>query len=292
MKEKIVFAPAKVNLTLDILRRREDGYHDLRMVMQTLSLGDVVTVRAETGGEDIVVHAGREDLPSGPDNIAWKAAAEFFRATGLPNRGVEITIEKNIPAAAGMAGGSADGAAVLRALRDMLAPELPGKTLEEIGAHVGSDVPFCVRGGTVLAEGRGERLTDLPSMPDCWIAVCKPEFGLSTPALFGRVRVDALRQRPDHPAMEMALAEGNLTAVANGLCNVFCEVLTEEEGREIGHIRDVMLENGALNAVMTGSGPTVFGLFGTEVAANAAAEVLRREYRQVFVARPRNERNV
>lgn len=292
MSERVVFAPAKVNLTLDILRRREDGYHDLRMVMQTLSLGDTVTARVETGNEDIVVHAGRADLPSGPENIAWKAAAEFFRATGLPNRGVEITIEKNIPAAAGMAGGSADGAAVLRALRDLLVPDLPGEMLEEIGARVGSDVPFCVRGGTVLAEGRGEILTNLPPMPDCWITVCKPEFGLSTPALFGRVKVDALQQRPDHAAMEAALAEGNLTAVAAGLCNVFCEVLADEEAREIGHIRKVMLENGALNAVMTGSGPTVFGLFDTENAANAAAEVLRGEYRQVFVTRPRSERSV
>lgn len=286
MTERTVFASAKVNLTLDILRRREDGYHDLRMVMQSISLGDTVTVRAGTGSSEIIVHAGRDDLPSGPDNIAWKAAAEFFRETGLPNNGVEITIEKRIPAAAGMAGGSADGAAVLRALRDMLCPEMPDSKIEKIGARVGSDVPFCVRGGTALAEGRGEILTDLPPMPPCWMAVCKPDFGLSTPALFGRVRVDALRERPDHAVMKMALMEQDLAAVAGQLCNVFCEVLTEEERREIDHIRGVMLENGALNAVMTGSGPTVFGLFETEVAAQNASDALRGEYTQVYVAKP------
>ena len=290
MKEQTVLAHAKVNLTLDILRRRPDGYHDLEMVMQSISLHDVVTVCAETGSGEIIVHAGREDLPSGQSNIAWKAADAFFRTTGLPNNGVEITIEKNIPAAAGMAGGSADGAAVLRALRDLLCPDMPGERLEEIGSQVGSDVPFCVHGGTALAEGRGERLTDLPSMPDCTMVICKPDFGLSTPKLFGRVRVDALQQRPDHPAMKAALAAGDLPGVAGALCNVFCEVLTDDERREIDHIRQVMLEGGALNAVMTGSGPTVFGLFDAAAAAQPAADALQKEYTQVFIAEPVNNR--
>jgi len=288
VRDQTVLAYAKVNLTLDILRRRPDGYHDLEMVMQSISLHDVVTVRTETGSGEIVVHAGREDLPSGPENIAWKAADAFFSATGLRNDGVEITIEKNIPAAAGMAGGSADGAAVLRALRGILCPEMPDAELEEIGARVGSDVPFCIHGGTALAEDRGERLTDLPPMPACIMVICKPEFGLSTPKLFGRVRVDALKQRPNHDAMRAALAAGSLSGVADSLCNVFCEVLTEEESREITHIRQVMLENGALNAVMTGSGPTVFGLFDKEPAAQLTADVLRKKYAQVFLAEPVN----
>lgn len=286
--ERTVLAHAKVNLTLDILRRRPDGYHDLEMVMQSISLHDVVTVRVEPGQGEIVVHAGREDLPSGPENIAWKAADAFFRATGLRSHDVEITIEKKIPAAAGMAGGSADGAAVLTALRDLLAPEMPDKAWEEIGARVGSDVPFCVHGGTALAEGRGERLTDLPSVPVCCMVICKPDFGLSTPALFGRVKVDAIGRRPDHAAMKAALEASDLPGVAGALCNVFCEVLTDVERREVEHIRCVMLENGALNAVMTGSGPTVFGLFDREEAAQSAANALRKEYRQVFAAEPVN----
>ena len=288
MMERTVLAHAKVNLTLDILRRRPDGYHDLKMVMQSISLHDVVTVRAVAGRGEIVVHAGREDLPSGPENIAWKAADAFFQAAGLRSHDVEIAIEKKIPAAAGMAGGSADGAAVLTALRDLLCPDMPDEALEEIGARVGSDVPFCIHGGTALAEGRGERLTDLPPMPECRMVICKPEFGLSTPALFGRVNVDAIARRPDHAAMKRALTAGDLPGVADALCNVFCEVLTGEERREVEHIRWVMLENGALNAVMTGSGPTVFGLFDRETAAKAAADALGKEYSQVFMAEPVN----
>ena len=282
-------APAKVNLTLDILGKRPDGYHDLRMVMQTISLYDTVTV-TETAGEEITVTTDRGDLPTGPDNIAWKAADVFFRRTGTPRRGLAIHLEKHIPAQAGMAGGSADGAAVLRLLRQLYAPQLPATELEAMALLVGSDVPFCVRGGTVLAEGRGEIMTDLPPVPECFLAVCKPPFGLSTPALFSRVRTAELTVRPNHPAMEGALERGDLAAVAREMENVFEQVLTAEEAREIGQIRAVMLEKGALNAVMTGSGPTVFGIFDREDAALAAADALRRKYEQVYVAAPENRK--
>jgi 4-diphosphocytidyl-2-C-methyl-D-erythritol kinase len=255
------------------------------MVMQSISLHDTVTV-AETAGEEIAVTCDRGDLPAGRDNIAWKAADVFFRAAGLPRRGLAITLEKRIPAQAGMAGGSADGAAVLTALRTLYAPALPNAALEELGAAVGSDVPFCLRGGTALAEGRGEVLTALPPLPDCWITLCKPTFGLSTPVLFGRVRAEALRGRPDHAAMERGLAEGDLRAVARQLKNVFEEVLTPEEGSEIRHLKGHLLAHGALNAVMTGSGPTVFGLFETERQARQAAESLNEYPGGVFVARP------
>ena len=204
MRSVTMPAHAKLNLTLDILRKRPDGYHDLRMVMQSIALHDVVTVRTETGSGEITVHTDREDLPGGPDNIAWKAARAFYDAVGQESSGTEIVLEKHIPMQAGMAGGSADGAAVLLALQSLYAPEMPREALEQVGLQVGSDVPFCVRGGTALAEGRGEVLTDLPPLPDCWIAVCKPDFGLSTPALFRRVRVDALQGRPDHDAMKRA----------------------------------------------------------------------------------------
>ena len=278
-------APAKVNLTLDILGKRPDGYHDLKMVMQTVSLYDTVTV-TETAGEAVSVSVDRGDLPAGPDNIAWKAADVFFRRTGLPRRGLAIALQKRIPAQAGMAGGSADGAAVLQVLRRLYAPELPLTELEDMAAQVGSDVPFCVRGGTVLAEGRGERLHDLPSLPDCWLTLCKPAFGLSTPALFGRVRVAELKGRPDHEAMEQALGDGDLTAVARQLANVFEEVLTAEESREIRTIEETLLAHGALGAVMTGSGPTVFGLFSEQTRAEEAAAALQRPDRQVFTVRP------
>ena len=275
MKSMTLPAYAKLNLTLDILRKRPDGYHDLRMVMQSIALHDTVTV-----------HTDREDLPGGPGNIAWKAARAFYDAVGMENGGTEILLEKRIPMQAGMAGGSADGAAVLQALRSLYAPEMSRQELERIGLQVGSDVPFCVRGGTALAEGRGEVLTDLPPLPACAIVVCKPEFGLSTPALFGRVRVEKLGRRPDHDAMKQALAAGNLGAVARQMGNVFEEVLTAEESREIAYLKDVMLRCGALNAVMTGSGPTVFGLFAQKEQAERAAQTLRSRYAQLFLTTP------
>lgn len=286
MKSMTLPAYAKLNLTLDILRKRPDGYHDLRMVMQSIALHDTVTVRTETGDGDITVRTDREDLPGGPGNIAWKAARAFYDAVGMENGGTEILLEKRIPMQAGMAGGSADGAAVLQALRSLYAPEMPQQELERIGLQVGSDVPFCVRGGTALAEGRGEVLTDLPPLPACAIVVCKPEFGLSTPALFGRVQVEKLSRRPDHDAMKRALTAGNLGAVAQQMGNVFEEVLTAEESREIAYLKDVMLRCGALNAVMTGSGPTVFGLFAQKEQAEHAAQVLRSRYAQLFLTTP------
>ncbi len=286
MRSVTMPAHAKLNLTLDILRRRPDGYHDLRMVMQSIALHDVVTVRTETGSGEITVRTDREDLPGGPDNIAWKAARAFYDAVGQESSGTEIVLEKHIPMQAGMAGGSADGAAVLLALRSLYAPEMPQEELEQIGLQVGSDVPFCVRGGTALAEGRGEVLTDLPPLPDCWIAVCKPDFGLSTPALFRRVQVDALQGRPDHDAMKRALAAGDLPAVARHMRNVFEEVLTVQERREIMYLKNVMLRCGARNAVMTGSGPTVFGLFERKAEAERAVEALRDHYSQLFLTTP------
>ena len=286
MKSMTLPAYAKLNLTLDILRKRPDGYHDLRMVMQSIALHDTVTVCTETGDGDITVRKDREDLPGGPGNIAWKAARAFYDAVDMENGGTEILLEKHIPMQAGMAGGSADGAAVLQALRSLYAPEMSRQELERIGLQVGSDVPFCVRRGTALAEGRGEVLTDLPPLPACAIVVCKPEFGLSTPALFGRVRVEKLGRRPDHDAMKQALAAGNLGAVARQMGNVFEEVLTAEESREIAYLKDVMLRCGALNAVMTGSGPTVFGLFAQKEQAERAAQTLRSRYAQLFLTTP------
>lgn len=286
MRSVTMLAHAKLNLTLDILRKRPDGYHDLRMVMQSIALHDVVTVRTETGSGEITVRTDREDLPGGPDNIAWKAAWAFYDAVGQESSGTEIVLEKHIPMQAGMAGGSADGAAVLLALRSLYAPEMPREALEQVGLQVGSDVPFCIRGGTALAEGRGEVLTDLPPLSDCWIAVCKPDFGLSTPALFRRVRVDALQGRPDHDAMKRALTAGDLPAVARQMRNVFEEVLTVQERREIMHLKNVMLRCGACNAVMTGSGPTVFGLFERKVEAERAVEALQDHYSQLFLTTP------
>ena len=277
-------APAKVNLALDILRRRPDGYHDLKMVMQSISLHDTVTIHETGTGFHLRTQSGL--IPPGKVSMEERAADAFFARLGRPRPGLVVELEKMIPAYAGMGGGSSDVAALLRGLRELYAPELPDQALEEIGFTIGSDVPFCVRGGAALAEGRGEQLTPLPSLPMCSLVVCKPEFDLPTPALFGRVRVEQLQSRPDVTDMSSALERVDLADAARRLGNVFEEVLTPEEAREIGAIREMLLGCGALGAVMTGSGPTVFGIFETSQAAAGAEAALKNRYRQVFLAHP------
>lgn len=283
MKTITLEAPAKVNLALDILRRRPDGYHDMDMVMQTVSLTDTVSV-TETGEGFSLVTEGFA-LPPGKKSLEQQAAEAFFQKLERPMPGLTVHLTKRIPAYAGMGGGSADVAAVLRGLRALYAPELPLSVLEEIGFIVGSDMPFCVRGGTCRAQGRGEVLTDLAPLPACWFVICKPDFDIPTPNLFARVRPDALQDRPDLAGMQRALAEGDLTGVAERLGNVFESVLPPENG-EVFSIKVRLLELGALNAAMSGSGPTVFGIFRREEQARLAAAQLRGTYTQVFVARP------
>lgn len=272
---------AKLNLTLDILRRREDGYHDLAMVMQSVTLHDDVSVTL-TDGAEIVCRCG--EIPGDESNLAVKAARAFFAGTGVAPRGLEIDVVKRIPAQAGMAGGSSDGAAVLRALRTLLAPELSDASLERIAERFGSDVPFCVRGGTALAEGRGERLTALPEAPRFHVVLCKPDFAISTPMLFSRVRIDALRDRPDTAGMVAALRAEDASGVLARVRNVFEDVLPQEFG-EVFVIRDRLRALGAEAAAMTGSGPTVFGLYRDAEAAQRAYDALREAYRQTFLTR-------
>ena len=282
MTEITVLAHAKLNLTLDILGRRPDGYHDLRMVMQSISLCDTVRLtRTETGTMEL--HSGAAYLPAGRGNLAWRAAEAFFEETGFPNPGLRIDIEKRIPVCAGMAGGSSDAAAVLKGLRQLYAPEMPIEDLCRIGARVGSDVPYCVFGGTALAEGRGEVLTRLAPMPACWAVVCKPPFPVSTPELFSRVRVKKLTCHPDTRGMLRSLERGDFPGILHRIYNVFEEVLPEKCS-EVFSIKSRMLDLGAGCACMTGSGPTVFGLFTDPEKAGRAAEALRSDYAQTYLA--------
>ena len=199
--------------------------------------------------------------------------------------GLWVTLEKVTPAYAGLGGGSADVAALLRIQRDTYAPGLSTEELERIGFTVGSDMPFCVRGGTALAEGRGEVLTDLPPLPDCWLVLCKPDFGIPTPSLFALVDGGELSYRPDIGGMRLALEAGDLTGVASRLGNVFEEVLPEEY-HEVFTIKNRLLELGALNAVMSGSGPTVFGVFADRETAQKAEAELKGTYYQTYLAVP------
>ena len=275
---------AKLNLTLDILGKRPDGYHEMRMVMQSIDLRDTVTLREETA-PGIRVASSCRFLPCDETNIAAKAILRFFEATGLPCPGFSVRLDKEIPVCAGMAGGSSDGAAVLRLLRREYCPALPQEALEAIAARVGSDVPYCVRGGTALAEGRGECLTDLPPLPNCFLVVCKPPFPISTPELFAQVRTRRLRCHPDTAGMLAALAAGDLAGVAHRLYNVFEDVLPRHY-TQVFEIKRALLDCGAMAASMSGSGPTVFGLFGNKAAAESAREALLPAFPQTFLCRP------
>ena len=277
-------AYAKLNLSLDILGRRSDGYHDLRMVMQSIDLSDTVTVERREG-QGITLVTNLRYLPRDNSNIAVKAAEVFFRETGIPPVGLTIRVDKRIPVSAGMAGGSSDGAAVLRLLRRLLAPDLPAWRLEEMAALVGSDVPYCVRGGTVLAEGRGEVLTDLPPLPPCHLVVCKPSFPISTPELFSQVRLKRLKCHPDTAGLRAALAREDLDAVCRRVYNVFEDVLPRKY-REVGEIKSRLWALDARTAAMTGSGPTVFAIFDGEAAARQAVTQLQADYPATFLARP------
>ena len=260
-------APAKINLALDILGPRPDGYHELRMVMQSVSLCDTATLAEAEAGFSL--DAGF--CPAGEKSLEQQAAEAFFRELGRPCPPLAVRLEKVTPAYAGLGGGSADVAALLHLLRRRYAPTLPLETLEKIGLTVGSDVPFCVRGGAALAEGRGEILTDLPSLPPCRIVICKPDFDLPTGEMFARARGRIFQARPDVDGMAEALRAGRLEGVTKRLYNVFEEVLPPEAKEEIRGLQTALLRCGAMNASMSGSGPAVFGIFsgGGEAAAGA-----------------------
>lgn len=283
MKRWTRSAPCKINLALDILGRREDGYHDMYMVMQTVSLCDSVTV--EEAGEKFVLDLEGLSLPEGVKSLEERTAERFFHYIGRPQPPLRVALEKVTPAYAGLGGGSADVAALLHILREAYAPELSTAELEAIGFTVGSDMPFCVRGGTALAEGRGEILTDLTPLPDCRIVLCKPDFGIPTPSLFARFHSHGVQERPDIPGMMKALEAGDLAGVARRIGNIF-EQLLPEEYSEVFAIKKRLLELGALNAAMSGSGPTVFGIFADEEKAKAAEQTLKETYSETFLARP------
>lgn len=276
-------APAKINLALDILGRRPDGYHEMRMVMQTVSLCDTVTL--EEAGEGFVLSAPGLALPEGK-TLEQRAAEAFFAAIGRPLPPLRVTLEKRTPAYAGLGGGSADVAALLRLLRARYAPAMSRGDLEAVGGRIGSDMPFCVRGGAALAEGRGDVLTDLPPLPRCRLVICKPDFDLPTGPMFARLRFDGGLPHPDVDGMVSALERGDLAGAARRAGNFFETVLEPEERREIDFIKESLLRHGALAAAMSGSGPAVFGLFAPDADAAGAAEALRTRYAQVFEAEP------
>ena len=273
---------AKLNLTLDILGKREDGYHDLRMVMQSITLADTLTLE-ENQGEGLRVSANLRFLPTGEKNLAAAAALRFWEALGREPENLDIRIEKRIPVCAGMAGGSSDAAAVLRALNQRAGEPFAPKELARLGERVGSDVPYCVLGGTALAEGRGEVLTPLAPLPRCWVVACKPDFPISTPELFAQADRVKLRRRPDTAGLVAALEAGDLGGVARRMYNVFEDVLPARLYTRVAEIKNILIQCGALGANMSGSGPTAFGLFDRLEAAQEARACLAQRYRDTFL---------
>ncbi len=278
-----VEAPAKLNLTLDVLGRREDGYHEIKMVMQSVSLTDKLTLTSEPG-EGIVLSTNLGFLPLDGRNLAASAALRLKEATGADWGRLAIRLEKHIPVCAGTAGGSSDAAAVLRGLNQLLGLGLSREELAKIGAGVGSDVPYCVLGGTALARGRGEEVTPLPPLPHCWVVMVKPAFPVSTPELFAQLDGKKLRCHPDTEGMLEALAAGDLAGVSRRLFNVFEEVLEPRKRERVEELKRQLLHQGALGASMSGTGPTVFGLFDSRERAEEAYGELRPRHRDAFLA--------
>ena len=279
-----VEANAKLNLTLDVLGRRPDGYHDMRMIMQSVELADLLDITRSGSGE-LRVSTNLHFLPNNAKNLAAQAALRWWEAQGNASQGLDITIDKHIPVCAGMAGGSSDAAAVLRALNELEGAGLSPAQLARIGEQVGSDVPYCVTGGTALAEGRGEVLTPLPPLPPCWVVLCKPEFSISTPALFAKIDSVKLRCRPDTQGVIAALEARDLVGVARRMYNVFEDALPERQRSRVNDIKNVLIQCGALGASMSGTGPTAFGLFDSEALAREAQERLTGVGGEVFLTR-------
>lgn len=275
---------AKINLTLDVLSKRPDGYHDLKSVMQTVSIRDDIEIDVDTG-KPWALFCDQENVPTDERNLAWKAAKVFFENTKLETSGIEIRITKRIPMEAGLGGGSADAGAVLRALNRHYGNPLSIMALAELGSLVGSDVPFCTLCGTAMVEGRGERLRKLPDMPDCCFVVCKPDFSSSTAELYRKLDETVIGKRPDHQAMESALLAGDLGKVAENVYNVFDPVVTKEH-LELNYIKSIFNSYGSIAQQMTGSGSAVFAIVQDFEFAAVICNMLKDNYAQVFIAKP------
>ena len=275
---------AKINLTLDVLGKRADGYHDLKSVMQTISIRDDIEIDVDTG-KPWSLHCDQEGIPTDESNLAWKAAKVFYEQLKLETTGVEIRITKRIPTEAGLGGGSADAAAVLRALNRHYGNPLSIMALAELGGLVGSDVPFCTLCGTAMVEGRGERLRKLPDIPDCCFVVCKPEFSSSTPELYRQLDEAEIAKRPDNQAMESAILSGDLGKIAENVYNVFDPVVTKDH-LELNYIKSIFNSYGAVAYQMTGSGSAVFAIVPDFEFAAVICSMLKENYPKVFIAKP------
>ncbi len=275
-------AYAKINIGLDVLRRRPDGYHEVKMIMQTVDIYDDLLLE-KTAQPGIQIQTDHEELPVNRDNLIYRAAALLMEDKKM-TEGVKITLTKRIPIAAGMAGGSSDAAAAMRGLNVLFDMGCSVEELQRLGVKLGADIPYCIVGGTMLSEGIGEILTPLPAPPDVHLVVAKPDINVSTAFVYGNLHVERLQEHPDIDGMVQALSRGDLQGICDRMGNVL-ETVTVQEYPVIEEIKQVMRKKGALNALMSGSGPTVFGIFTDRKLAESAAEAIARKNlaRQIFV---------
>lgn len=281
-------AYAKINLGLDVVRKREDGYHEVRMIMQTIKLFDKLTFRLFEEDE-IRIKTNLGFLPVNEDNLVYKAV-KLIKDKYQIDKGLEIDLFKCIPVAAGMAGGSTDCAAALVGAAKMFGLHLSKQELMELGVKLGADVPYCVLRGTALSEGIGEILTPLPPMPDCYILIAKPSISVSTKFVYENLRANELEQHPDIDGMVEAIKAGSLSGITDRMENVL-ETVTIPAHPIIEDIKNCMKENGAINSLMSGSGPTVFGIYDSEEKAEQARGIIREKNlaQQVYVVKPFNQ---
>ena len=284
MRELKLKARAKINLGLDVVRKREDGYHEVRMIMQMINLYDKITLRKKTE-PGITVTANLSYLPVNEDNLVYRAAKllmDEFQVDG----GLEIELQKYIPVAAGMAGGSTDAAAVMVGVNRIFQLGLNKKQLMERGVKIGADVPFCIMRGTALAEGIGEELTPLPAMPHCSLVIAKPKIHVSTKFVYGNLKVRELTEHPDIDGQVQALRENDLEQLVARMGNVL-ETVTIPAYPVIDEIKHTMMKYGAMGAMMSGSGPTVVGIFEKEDKAQEVCRLLKKDKaaKQVYLVR-------
>lgn len=281
MNQCVRRAYAKINLGLDVIDRLENGYHVVKMVMQTVGIYDVLTLKKIPEG--IVVTTDNGELPTDDNNLIYKAARLMREAYDI-TEGVSIHLEKNIPIAAGMAGGSTDAAATFWGMNELFNIGATMEELQKLGVKVGADVPYCIMGGTALAEGIGEILSPLPAPPECFLVVAKPAINVSTKYVYEHLDAEGVEKHPDIDGMIEALRDGDLQGIVSRLGNVL-ETVTVKKHDIISTIKQCMLKQGALGSLMSGSGPTVFGIFtDAEYAQKAKAEIERQQLaKQVFV---------
>ena len=278
-RQLVVEAPAKVNLTLDVLAKRPDGYHELATVMHQISLMDKLSLQLTDTA--IIVHSSNPVVPEGEENLAYRAARLLFERFSLAG-GVHIYIDKNIPVGAGLAGGSTDAAAVLMGLNILFELGLPLEHLQSLGLELGSDVPFCILGGTALAKGRGEILAPLPGGPRLEMVLIKPDFQLSTAAIYQGLQLDKPMERPDNRAFIEAWQECDIISMTSVMQNVL-ESVSLAKCPEIAIIKSKLVDAGALTALMSGSGPSVVGIFSSLEQARRGWEKLKDQYQEAYL---------